>query len=76
MDDLNAKLNINRLGHLIKMSPNTIACYITSRLVRIPPNFKLLGSKKPLQFDETDSEFLQNCAAAADAMPDKSAAKK
>ena len=69
-------LDIDQLAQLIRKSRKTIASDMTRNPERIPPWFKLPGSKKPLWFRETVSAFLQNCAAAADAMPDKSATKK
>lgn len=69
-------LDIHELGQLIRKSPKTIASDLTRNPDRIPPSFKLPGSKKPLWFRETVDAFLRRCAVAADAMPDENADQK
>jgi len=69
-------LDINELGQLIRKSPKTIASDLVRNPERVPPCFKLPGSKKPLWFLETVNAFLERCAAGANAMPDERIGQK
>lgn len=69
-------LDIEQLAQLIRKSPKTISSDMARSPERIPPSFKLPGSKKPLWFRETVNAFVEKCAVESHAMPNESKSQK
>jgi hypothetical protein len=69
-------LDISQLAQMIRKTRKSIASDMTRNPERIPPWFKLPGSKKPLWFRETVDAFVRKCAERADAMPSESTDQK
>ena len=69
-------LTVEQLALRIHKTPGTIRYDLSRHPERLPPAFRLPGSRKPLWHPKTVRQFLLDCAARHNALPKTPARKK